>query len=115
MINATNFPDANFRNWVLKQSYGSDGVLTEDEIAGVTTIRVSYKSIQSLTGIEYFTALTMLHCHQNQLKALDVSKNTNLTALHCYHNQLKALDVSENTALTVLKCYQNQIKGEAMV
>ena len=113
-INATNFPDANFRNWVLKQSYGSDGVLTEEEIAGVTTIRVSYKSIQNLTGIGYFTALTMLHCEWNQLKALDVSENTNLTALHCYHNQLKALDVSENTALTVLKCYQNQIKGEAM-
>ena len=60
-INATTFPDANFRNWVLKQSYGQDGLLTEEEIAGVTTIRVSYKSIQSLTGIEYFTALTMLH------------------------------------------------------
>ena len=24
-INETNFPDANFRNWVLAQDYGADG------------------------------------------------------------------------------------------
>ena len=32
-INETNFPDEKFRNWVLSQSYGADGMLTDDEIA----------------------------------------------------------------------------------
>ena len=34
-----------------------DVVLTDTEIAGVTSIKVNEKNIQSLKGIEYFTAL----------------------------------------------------------
>ena len=34
-INATNFPDANFRSWLLQQSYGSDGILTQTEIENI--------------------------------------------------------------------------------
>ena len=29
-INETTFPDENFRNWVLAQSYGQDGTLTDE-------------------------------------------------------------------------------------
>ena len=38
-INETNFPDANFRNWLLEQSYGQDSVLYEWEISFVKTIK----------------------------------------------------------------------------
>ena len=31
-INAENFPDENFRNWLLDTGYGADGVITEEEI-----------------------------------------------------------------------------------
>ena len=58
--------------------------------------------------------VTVLNCTDNQLTALDVSKNTALTELYCYNNQLTALDVSPNTALTNLDCSGNQIKGEEM-
>ena len=109
IINATNFPDANFRNYLLSQDYGSDRKLTEAEITGVTRINVSYKSIQSLKGIEYFTALTELRCYRNQLTSLDVSKNTALTSLYCYGNQLTSLDVSGCTSLTTLDCYSNSL------
>ena len=108
-IDETNFPDENFRSWVLAQDYGQDGVLTEAEIAGVTEIDVSSQSIADLTGIEYFTALTSLACYGNQLTSLDVSKNTALTELYCGTNQLTALDVSKNTALTELHCISNQL------
>ncbi len=107
-INETNFPDENFRNWILSQSYGSDGVLTDDEIAGISVIGVTYQNVKSLKGIEFFTALEYLYCSNNQLTALDVSKNTKLTKLYCNHNQLTALDVSKNTAMTWLYCYNNQ-------
>ena len=34
-INEKNFPDVNFRNWLLSQPYGKDGILTEKEIADI--------------------------------------------------------------------------------
>lgn len=113
-INETNFPDANFRAYLTSQTYGSDGVITDAEIAGVTDISVYYRNISDLKGIEYFTALTSLGCGGNQLTALDVSQNSALTSLLCYNNQLSTLDVSKNTALTILLCYCNQIKDDGM-
>ena len=108
-INSTNFPDYYFRNYLLSQSYGTDGFLTEAEIAEITTIDVAEKNISSLKGIEYFTALKALWCNNNQLTSLDVTKNTALTSLSCNSNQLTSLDVLQNTALTVLECYNNRL------
>ena len=108
-INETNFPDANFRNYLLSQSYGSDGVLTDAEIAGVNYFSIQQKSIRSLKGVEYFTALTSLDCAHNSLTALDVSKNIKLTYLTCWDNRLTTLDVSQNTALVTLICEGNQL------
>ena len=108
-IDEENFPDPNFRNWILAQTYGADGYLDDDEIAAVTIISVYGKEIVNLQGIEFFTALTQLDCHWNQLTTLDVSKNTELTYLDCSINQLTALDLSQNTALTYLQCYNNQL------
>ena len=50
-INATNFPDDNFRSFLLSQSYGSDGKLKKSEISSITQIDVSNKNIASLQGI----------------------------------------------------------------
>ena len=110
-INDTNFPDENFRNWILVQSYGNDGVLTSKELASVRNINVSNKNIQSLKGIEYFYALMYLDCCTNQLTSLDVSQNTMLTSLFCFNNQLTALNVSQNTALNSLSCGNNQLSS----
>ena len=109
LIDEEHFPDANFRNYLLSQSYGSDGSLTSTEIDGITYLNVFYKRIADLTGIEHFTALTYLDCSANQLTSLDVSHNTALTDLYCSGNQLTSLDVSHNTALTDLYCSGNQL------
>ena len=113
-INSTNFPDESFRNYLLKQNYGTDGILTESEINNITSLSLSGSSsspgnIKSLKGIEFLTALRDLWCGNNQLTALDVSKNTALRYLRCYDNQLTALDVSKNTALIQLSCDNNQL------
>ena len=108
-IDANTFPDDNFRNWVLEQDYGKDGLLTENEIAGVTSINVGFRNISDLTGIEYFTALEWLSCYGNQLTSLDLSQNTALILLNCYSNQLTSLNVSRNTALDGLLCEDNQL------
>ena len=108
-INATNFPDDNFRNWLLAQDYGSNEWINDDEIAGITSIDVYNMNIANLTGIEHFTALTELYCENNHLTSLDVSHNTALTTLVCDNNHLTSLDVSHNTALIYLYCDSNQI------
>ena len=113
-IDETKFPDDNFRNYLLEQDYGKDGVLTEAEIRNITVMDVSEKDIKSLKGIEYFTALDSLDCSVNELTTLDVSKNTALKKLNCGFNELTTLDVSKNTALNVLTCCGNQISGQNM-
>lgn len=109
VIDATNFPDENFRNWLLEQDYGQDRVLTQEEIQSVTVINVDEKGISDFKGIEFFTALKKLNCPSNQLTSIDISKNTALERLICYNNQLTSIDVSNNTALTYLGCYSNQL------
>ena len=106
-INNTNFPDSNFRNWILSQDYGQDGIITDGEFANITKIKVEGKNIQSLKGIEFFANLTSLNCAENQLTSLDLSKNVALNYLSCQRNQLTSLDVSKCTALKELHCKGN--------
>ena len=109
-IDEVNFPDENFRNWVLAQNCGADGILTDEEIAAFTGgLYLSDLNITDLKGIEFFTELTGLACFSNQLTSLDVSNNTALTSLSCFSNQLTSLNVSGCTALTSLGCGWNQL------
>ena len=108
-INEENFPDENFRAYLMSQSYGIDGIITEEEIKNVVEIFVCGRQITNLKGIEYFFALTKLWCYENLLTSLNVSGCTTLTHLDCHSNQLSCLDVSGCTALTELCCYNNQL------
>ena len=107
VINEENFPDEVFRGWIISQEYGKDGVLTEEEIAGITQIMLYNKKIHSLKGIEHFTALVELECSANQLTSLDVSKNVVLKRFGCGDNKLNSIDVSKNTMLEVFSCAGN--------
>ena len=110
LLNAENFPDANFRAALASILGISEGdEITEAKIAATTTLDVPFKNISDLTGIEHFTALKELICQWNQLTSLDVSKNTALTILDCFRNQLTSLDVSKNTKLSHLDCQDNQL------
>ena len=73
-INATNFPDGKFRNFLLAQSYGKDGYLSTPEIAKIKQLDVSGRSISDLTGIEYFTALISLLCYNNNINEANMTK-----------------------------------------
>ena len=108
-IDETTFPDENFRKWLLKQSYGKDGILTEEEIAEVKSIDVAYQDIKSLKGIEYFTELESLWCGSDKLTELDVTKNTKLLDLRCSQSKLTTLDLSQNKDLYRLYCHNNPL------
>ncbi len=130
-----NFPDDNFRNFLLKKDYGKDCIITDAEIKEITYMNIDSKNVVSLQGIEYFTALEFLWVFGNSINSLDLSKNVNLKELYCNYNYLTELnvkgcdslkilccnrnnltqiDMSKCPSLKTLRCDQNQIKGAAM-
>ena len=104
-------PDANFEQRLISFGYDNilDGTVLTAAIDTVTSLQVGYYGISDLTGIEDFTALTILNCGANDLTSLDVSNNTALIELNCGLNQLTSLDLSNNTVLTSFWCYNNQL------
>ena len=108
------FPDENFRNWLRAQDYGQDGLLTNEEIVGVKSMDVRSQNIADLTGIEYFTALQLLQCQDNQLTTLDVTTNIRLWHLDCTDNQLETLHLTSVIPLQRLYCSGNKLGIEAM-
>jgi len=55
-----------------------------------------------------------LSCNENDIKSLDVSKNTALEYLDCSYNPIKNLDVRQNTSLTNLNCTMNDFSAAAL-
>ena len=130
-IDETNFPDAAFRQCLFDYyKFAKDGILTDEEIKNTTTLDVSLYNVESLKGIEYFSALeeldccgnylteldlkmnTKLHyldCSDNELTMLNISNNQLMDTLYCNDNELTELDVSNNTALIYLDCYDNKL------
>jgi hypothetical protein len=104
-----NIPDANFKAALLaytpKIDLNDDKEIQESEAQVVKTLNFDSKSILSLTGIEFFTALENLNCAFNKLSNLDVSKNLALIQLDCYSNVLTTLKT--NKSLKYLYCYAN--------
>lgn len=109
-INEENFPDENFRNYLLSENYGEDKVITDEEISSIKEIDVANMEISDLTGLEYFCALEELSCTSNRLHSIDVSQNTSLIRLFCGHNELETLDVSANVNIEFLYCHSNKLK-----
>ena len=108
-IDDSNFPDIAFRNIIMNYDKDKDKILSDDEIYLINYLNLENLGISSLKGIEYLYFLEKLYCSRNDIKELDLSKNTALTSLDCSINQLSTLDVSKNTALTYLSCFSNQL------
>lgn len=109
-IDATTFPDANFRSYV-KTNFDTDkdGSLSVEEISNITSISLYKKNISALKGIEYFTELRELFCSSNNLTELDLSKNTNLSRIDCSYNKLTRLNINKAAKLYELDCRHNAL------
>ncbi|MDR0660040.1 MAG: hypothetical protein LBG19_04400 [Prevotellaceae bacterium] len=83
-------PDPIFREYCRRFDTDGDGFLSEAEISNVTVLIINNMDIRSLEGVEVFTEIEHLSCHNNRLAKLDVSKNRELMFLYCYNNQLKS-------------------------
>ena len=139
-VTEENFPDPNFRNWLLSQSFCINGVIPD--VGAVNKITARGCGIQDLTGIEYFPGLIELDVSNsefmhpeeqwnristidlsgnpllrkiwvdnNLLTSIDVSDCQDLRHLQVTNNLLTQLDVTHNTALSLLYCDGNQLTG----
>jgi len=105
-----NFPDQNFRNYVLIRLNKDKDTFTEASSRNVVTIAVSEITIVTMKGIEFFTELSSLHAYSVKLSELDLSHNTKLERLNCDWNNLTTLDLSGLTRLKSLQCKNNPLK-----
>lgn len=124
-INAANFPDENFRNYIIdkeKNAAGANknnGWLDEEEAAQITQISLDDKGIKSFKGIEYLTSLTYLNCGNNKISELDLRNNKELKALYCLNNylsyaflngvQVSDLKLDGLDKLKILSCGYNKL------
>ncbi len=129
VIDETTFPNSYFRSWILEQTYGQDGVLTQEEISGVTHMLISAdRNCTDFTGLEHFTALKSIGAnYAYNLLSLNCSTLTNLEILDFKYvsirwdgttpdfsgctrlktlrlNQCYWLDITNNTDLEELQC-----------
>ena len=123
-VNETNFPDKNFREYILSTAVGADGYLMNknaygnssastdfiyDETTKITKLNLDRKNVESLSGIENFTSLKELYCGQNKLTTLDLAKNEKLTIVSCGNNALTSLTLPASAPLTELHCQNNKL------
>ena len=109
-IDATNFPDEAFRQYVADNfDKDKDGALNQTERNAVKEIRINNSECTSLQGLKYFSKLTDLLCGDNNLTELDVSENPELGRLICYNNSLTSLNLNKNTKLRSLNCNNNKL------
>ena len=107
--------DNNFKKALLNHSpridLNRDGKISEHESEIFTgIIDVEEQFITDISGIEFFKSITGLNCSKNEIKVLDISKNTALTTLICSFNQIENIDVSKNIALRLLIVMQIKLK-----
>ncbi len=105
-INATNFPDANFRSY-LAGRWGSS--ITDDQLGRIYNLPIENLSISDLTGIEHFYALQGLYCAENQLTTLDLSSNHSLQIVDCMSNALTSLTLPATSTLYQVNCNNNAL------
>lgn len=116
---ALNFKGNNFKNELKNQNFdkNSDGYITLTEVENVKTLNVdgdpfgktSANKLDNINGIDGFVNLEVLSMSFNQVKEMDISRNTKLKSLSCKNNGMISLDISYNTNLTSLNCKGNNI------
>ncbi|MEM6718980.1 MAG: hypothetical protein AAF611_06690 [Bacteroidota bacterium] len=113
-INAqyTSIPDANFEAALGTLGYddiSGDGQVPTIVISAITSLDLDYAHIADLTGIEDFTALTILECGWNTFTSVDLSNNTLLQEFRANNCNLTSIDISNLSALEKLQVNENAL------
>ncbi|MDO9185394.1 MAG: T9SS type A sorting domain-containing protein [Bacteroidia bacterium] len=109
--NYVTIPDTNFVAY-LQTNFPTcmNGNLMDTTCAAIqnnTSVSVNGMNISDLTGIQYFTSLTILYCNTNQLTSLPPLPDS-LQAFYCGSNQLSSLPALPSS-LIYLHCAYSQL------
>jgi hypothetical protein len=106
-------PDVNFRTMLLADltiNTNADGNISYAEAYAYSgMIDASGLSISDLTGIEAFTALTILDVGNNNLTTLDLTTCTSLVTIDCSNNNLTYLNLFNLVNVTTLYANNNSL------
>jgi len=107
----THVPDNNFEQALIDLGYDDvlNNYVTTSNINTLTSLDIHGRNIADLTGITDFIALKTLHCYENNLINIDISKNIALEDFSCRNNNLMSLNISKNIALIDLSCRNNKL------
>ncbi|CAM1365759.1 exported hypothetical protein [Tenacibaculum litopenaei] len=109
----THIPDTHFESLLESRGFGNgianDQKVYTELIAAETTLIIQDTEIADLTGIEDFKNLEFLICRRSKLQTVDLSENLKLTILSLQDNELNALDLSKNTGLIRLITAENPL------
>lgn len=109
-INATNFPNDNFRTYVATFDLNSDNKLNTYERYRVVTIDIKKKNVGSVEGIEFFPELTTAALSDNSIHSVDFSGNPKLQRLTMQHNNTTTdLDLSTAPSLVYVNVSNNDM------
>ena len=113
-INATNFPDNNFRTYVSAFDLDNDSKLNAYERYRVMGININKKDVASVVGIGFFPEIIEATLSNNRIQSLDFSGNPKLRTLNMQSNNttpsidlstapnLQTIDVANNDMLKTL-------------
>ena len=116
-IDATNFPDEGFRNFVSENyDLNGNGILSAGEINAVTEFEIisdyAESDIHDVTGIGYFTEVTYLEFWGTAVNTADLSGLHKLESLTLGCNpELTSLTLGQNDALSYIYLFRNAISS----
>jgi hypothetical protein len=112
-----NIPDNRFEEKLIQIGIDSEGTLDQQllktDAEAVTHLDVSWsggdESIRDLTGIEGFVNLQTLKVMRQELRQIDLYKNTRLDTLYLQGNLLQSIDLSKNRNLVDVNLGTNEL------
>lgn len=110
-ISSSTFPDAVFREHVLKE-FDTNGnkKLSDSEKKAATELKLPNMGIKDLKGVNYLPYLTMLSVPGNKLKKVDLRYNTRLENINLSGNDLAGtLDLSKCTRMKTINYSDNAL------
>ena len=91
-INSTNFPDANFREYLKTHAdTDKDGYLKDNELTGPYSISFDGNNIKTLEGLQNFPNIEYLYIYDEPITSLDVSMVPKLRTLTVYGTKFKTI------------------------
>ena len=119
LLDAVNFPDPIFRNYLYENYYDQDfgpRLHIDDLESNIEEIYlVDTEEMSSLQGIAFFKELTEICASSNRIKSLDASANKKLEILDLSYNyMLESLIVANDGQIAKIDVSCNKLKGEAV-